>query len=52
MGRRRVKKTVKQAAPSPESKLDGVEPKDPRIEKQGAQSTDPDGMSLLLPRLL
>lgn len=47
MGKRRVKKTVKQAASSPGGDLNGVEAKEPQIGKQGAQSTDPDGMSLL-----
>ncbi|KAF3440439.1 hypothetical protein FNV43_RR18723 [Rhamnella rubrinervis] len=42
MGRRRVKKTVKQAASSTGDDLNGVEAQEPQIKKQGAQSADPD----------
>lgn len=51
MGRRRVKKTVKQASKSPWGDLDGVEVKG-HHEKQEAQFTDPDGIVLLSTHLL
>lgn len=47
MGRRRVKKTVKQASTLPGSDLNGVEVKE-HDEKQKAQFTDPDGIIYFL----
>lgn len=48
MARKRGRKPVKQVASSPEPDLNVADDKEPQIEKQEAQFTDPDGIIFVL----
>lgn len=48
MARKRGRKPVKQVALSPKPDLNVADDKEPRIEKQEAQFTDPDGIIFVL----